>query len=64
MEEFFTPEQVATALKVEVETVWRWCRSGLGRRVGRQYRITRADLDSYFPKDTARGLTFTSKGAA
>lgn len=57
MAEYLTPHEVASELKVDVQTVWRWCRAGLGRQIGGQYRITRQDIDEFFPKDTARGIT-------
>jgi len=62
--EFMTPQECADTLKVNVQTVRRWCRSGLGRQIGDTYRITRDDIDEFFPKDTGRGIRFERKAAA
>lgn len=51
-EEVYTIEEVAKILKVSVETVRRLITNGEldARRVGRQYRITRAALDKVLGK--------------
>jgi excisionase family DNA binding protein len=54
--EKMTPEEVAEELRVTVDTVWRWCRAGLGTKYGGQYRITREEIAAFFPKDTPAGL--------
>lgn len=52
-EEVYTIEEVAKILKVSEETVRRLIASGEldARRVGRQYRITRAALDKFLGRD-------------
>lgn len=52
-----TPEEVADELRVTVETVWRWCRTGLGSRYGRTYRITREQLDKFAAHSAAERTT-------
>ena len=49
MEQHMTPEEVAKKLSVSVATVYRYCKLGLGRKVGQQYRISAADIDKFFP---------------
>ena len=56
MEQHMTPEEVAEKLSVSVATIYRHCKLGLGRKVGQQYRITAADIEAWFPKDTAHGI--------
>lgn len=63
-DQYMTPEEVSVKLRVTVDTVWRWCRAGLGRRIGNQYRITNADIDAFFPKDTAHGLEHVATKAS
>lgn len=45
----FTVEQVAELLNLHVKTVLRYVHDGRlkARRIGKQYRITRADLDAF-----------------
>jgi putative molybdopterin biosynthesis protein len=47
--EYLTPDEIAAELRISVETVRRACRSGQlkANRFGRQFRISRADLDAY-----------------
>ncbi|MGW4164133.1 helix-turn-helix domain-containing protein, partial [Streptomyces sp. NPDC004788] len=49
MQELYTVEQVADLLGLHVKTVRGYVRDGRLRatRVGRQYRITRADLEEF-----------------
>jgi excisionase family DNA binding protein len=44
---FYTLGEAATILKVHVQTLRRWIRAGRlpARRVGRQYRLSAADLE-------------------
>lgn len=46
---FYTVEEAAAALKLHVKTVRRYLREGRlkGTRVGKQYRIARADFDAF-----------------
>jgi len=46
-EEVLKPNEVARELNVRIETVYRWCRAGLGTRYGKQFRITREQLDQF-----------------
>lgn len=47
--EWLTVEEVAKELKVHVERVRRWIRDGelIATDLGRDYRISRADLDAF-----------------
>ncbi len=46
---FFTPQEVADILKLEVGTVYGYVRSGRLRavRIGNRYRIEKRDLDAF-----------------
>lgn len=48
-DEILTPEEVASELKVGVDTVVAWLRTGQlkGAKIGRQWRMMRADLDAF-----------------
>ena len=50
MMKVYTPEEVATMLKVNKVTVYRHIRSGLLRasKIGQQYRISEEQLKDYF----------------
>lgn len=51
MEEvFYTPQEVATKLKVAYMTVYRWIKVGKlkSHRAGKQYRISDIDLKLFF----------------
>jgi len=50
-----TPDQVAQLLNLHVRTVRRYLREGRlkGKRVGKEYRVTRADLDEFTGGQTA-----------
>src|SRR5262245_48135675 len=45
----YTPDQVAQLLNLHVRTIRRYLREGRlkGKRIGKEYRITRADLDEF-----------------
>jgi excisionase family DNA binding protein len=49
MEQYYTIEETAKMLKVVYLTVYRWIQSGKLRalKAGRQYRITKSDLDQF-----------------
>ena len=49
MSQLYTVEQVATLLDLHVKTVRRYVRDGRlkARRIGKEYRIARADLDAF-----------------
>lgn len=48
-DQYYSIEEVATMLKVAYLTVYRWIRSGKLQtlRAGKQYRITKIDLDQF-----------------
>ena len=48
-EQYYTIEEVAEMLKVAYLTVYRWIQSGklVAYKAGKQYRIKKADLDSF-----------------
>jgi excisionase family DNA binding protein len=48
-EEFFTPQEVADKLRVDLETVMRWLRKHDlgGYHVGRQWRISHTDYQQF-----------------
>ncbi len=50
VDEVLTAEEVAAYLRVHLMTVRRWCRQGElpAAKVGRSYRIRRADLDRWW----------------
>ena len=53
MEKFLTSPQIASALQVTIDTVWRWIRRKQLRAVkfGRKgYRITEADFNEFIKK--------------
>lgn len=47
--EYFTPEELAQQLKVNVGTVWRWIREGNlpALRIGKGYRISDEQLAKF-----------------
>lgn len=47
--EYFTPEEIAQMLKVDVSTIWRWLREGklLGLKIGKAYRVSQEQLDRF-----------------
>ena len=49
MDQYLTPADVATALKVHQETVLRWARAGnlAGAKLGKLWRFRRADVDAF-----------------
>jgi excisionase family DNA binding protein len=55
-EDILTVEEVARYLRVHPVTVQRWVRAGTlpAARVGRTYRIKRADLDLWWAANRAR----------
>ncbi|MDA8218931.1 MAG: helix-turn-helix domain-containing protein [Chloroflexota bacterium] len=56
MNEIMTLEEVADYLRVHYTTVRRWCHGGElpALRVGRTYRIRKADLDAWWQERTQR----------
>ena len=57
MDEVMTAEEVAAYLRVHLITVRRWCRQGelSAVKVGRSYRIRRADLDRWWAQHMEGG---------
>lgn len=49
MEEVLTPQEVADFLKVDLETVYRYIRSGklIASRLGKKYRIPKRNVDLF-----------------
>ena len=45
-DEMLTPSEVAEYLKVPIQTVWRWCRTGTlpAIKIGKYWRIPRDQL--------------------
>ena len=56
MREIMTPEQVADYLQVNVETIYRLIRRHelAATRVGRAYRVSNEDLESYMRTHSSR----------
>ena len=54
MNEILTLEEVADYLRVHYTTVRRWCRGGElpALKVGRTYRVRKADLDTWWTEQT------------
>lgn len=48
-EEYYTPEEIATMLKVPQSTVYHWIRNGLlyADRYGRALRIPKSSLEEF-----------------
>lgn len=46
MEEYFTPQEVASKIKVDIRTVYRWIREGRLQavKVGHFWRISESEL--------------------
>lgn len=59
MEEYLTPEEVAEILKVSNKAILDWLRSGdiPGTKVGRLWRIPKADLETWLESNTQRPKT-------
>jgi excisionase family DNA binding protein len=51
-----TPDEVADFLKVDVQTVWRWCRQGTlpAVKLGKYWRISRSKLDAHLEAEANR----------
>ncbi len=49
-----TVNEVAELLKVDIETVYRWLRSGQlpGAKIGETWRVRKSDIDAFFEKKT------------
>jgi len=47
MDEFYTPQEVAKKLKIDMSTVYRWIREGHLKavKVGRGWRISESELN-------------------
>ena len=54
----YTPEEVATFLKLDIRTVYRFIRSGKleAAKLGRIYRITQSQIDSFLENSTTKPL--------
>jgi excisionase family DNA binding protein len=63
-QEFFTPEQIASLLQVNVVTVRRWLRSGRleGYHLGKKlWRISRSQLEEFLAFEFDRGTGKVNK---
>lgn len=60
-----TVAEIAEYLRVSETTAWRWCQTGKlpAFRIGRKWRVRRADLEHYIIQNTA-GLEDPEKGSA
>lgn len=56
MDEYLTPEEVAKILKISEKVVGDWLRNGdiPGTKVGRLWRIPKADLETWLESNTQR----------
>ncbi len=54
--EYYTLDEVAVMLKVVYLTVYRWVRAGKLKayKVGKQYRISKAQLDLFLERDSIK----------
>ena len=57
-EQFYTPREVASTLKVAYLTVYRWIKAGKLKayKVEKQYRIRKEDLDSFLEARQEKNL--------
>ncbi len=64
MEQFYTVEEVAAALKVTRQTVYRWMQSGALRYVlaGERRRVTQAALDAFLKEGRPEEVEEDSEG--
>ena len=48
-DEMLTPREVAEYLKVPIQTVWRWCRTGTlpAVKIGKYWRIPGDELEAF-----------------
>lgn len=56
-EQYYTVKEVATILRVHVETVRRWCEEGKlvgAKKYGDRWRIPRSSVDAPPPDDQER----------
>lgn len=53
MEDYYTPEEVANKLKIDITTVYRWVKEGRLKaiRVGRLLRIPESELQRFLGLD-------------
>ncbi|HID85927.1 MAG TPA: DNA-binding protein [Anaerolineae bacterium] len=55
--EMLTPREVAEYLKVPIQTIWRWCRTGTlpAVKIGKYWRIPRNELEAFIKTSANRG---------
>lgn len=48
-EEFYTTAELATRLKVSVQTIVKWCKTGKLKaiKIGRSWRVTKKELQNF-----------------
>ncbi len=52
MEEYFTPDEIARKLKIDISTVYRWIREGRlkGVKIGHFWRVSETELNRLLGK--------------
>ena len=60
-EQYYSIEEVANLLKVAYLTVYRWVQAGrlTAYKAGKQYRITKIDLDKFMPSYKNKKIIWT-----
>ena len=55
-DELNTPNEAADYWKVQIETVWRWCRQGTLPvvKIDKYWRVNKADLDRFIASQRGR----------
>ena len=56
MERFYTPEQIAQLLQVNVVTIHRWLREGKLKsiKLGRLWRVSKENLEEFVHSETKK----------
>ena len=58
MEQTYTPEQVAKALQVKVDTIYKWAKDGTITHIkvnDRMIRFRESDIEAYLNSKTIKG---------
>lgn len=61
MTEYYTPEEIAARLKLHINTVWRYLKSGRlkASRIGNRYRVSDEQLELFLSETSALGVPMT-----
>jgi len=53
MEEYYTPQEIANKLKIDIRTVYRWIKEGSLKavKIGRFWRISESELKRLLGED-------------